>query len=163
MRRRLTTVAVVAVLQLVMVGVAVAPRLSAYVRGDEYLLRVAPVDPVDPFRGAYVDLTYPDLQPGDGRRGQELRSGGTTYIPLVRDGAYWVGAGYRTERPDDGPYLTCDSQGFSVTCGIESWFTDQDEARRLQHEVADGAVATVRIDHRGNAAVVALEPGAGEQ
>ena len=25
------------------------------------MLRVAPVDPIDPFRGAYVELAYPDL------------------------------------------------------------------------------------------------------
>ena len=41
----MVTVAVVAVLELVIVGVAVAPRISAYARGEEYLLRVAPVDP----------------------------------------------------------------------------------------------------------------------
>ena len=42
-----------------------------------------------------------------------------------------------------------------MSCGIESWFTDQDEAKRLEAEVADGAVATVKIDDRGNAAIVA--------
>lgn len=151
------TVALVAAVQLVLVSVAVAPRLSAYMRGEEYLLRVAPVDPIDPFRGAYVDLTYPDLQLGDVRRPADLRPEGTTYVPLVRDGDYWVGAGYQAERPEDGPYLACDSDGFSVSCGIESWFTDQDQARRLQAEVAEGAVATVRIDDRGNAAIVALD------
>jgi uncharacterized membrane-anchored protein len=156
MKRRMVTVAVVAVLQLVIVGVAVAPRLSAYTRGEEYLLRVAPVDPIDPFRGAYVDLTYPDLQPGNGRRA-DRPTGGTTFVRLVPDGDYWVAAGYETDRPTEGPYLTCDSDGFDVSCGIESWFTDQDEARRLEAEVADGAVATVRIDGRGNAAIIALD------
>ena len=79
----------------------------------------------------------------------------------MRDGDYWVAAGYETDRPADGPYLTCDSDGFGVTCGIESWFTNQDEARRLEAEVVDGAVATVRIDDRGNAAIVALDGAAG--
>ena len=156
----MVTVAVVAVLELVIVGVAVAPRISAYARGEEYLLRVAPVDPIDPFRGAYVDLTYPDLQPGGGG-GSDQTPAGTTFVPLVRDGDYWVAAGYETDRPADGPYLTCDSDGFGVTCGIESWFTNQDEARRLEAEVVDGAVATVRIDDRGNAAIVALDGAAG--
>ena len=55
-------VGAVALVQLALVGVAVAPRLSARLTGDEYRLRVAPVDPIDPFRGAYVDLDYPDLQ-----------------------------------------------------------------------------------------------------
>ncbi len=156
MKRRMVTVAVVAVLQLVIVGVAVAPRLSAYARGEEYLLRVAPVDPVDPFRGAYVDLTYPDLQPGNGRRADRPTEG-TTFVPLVPDGDFWVAAGYESDRPADGPYLTCHSNGFDVSCGIESWFTSQEEALRLEAEVADGAVATVRIDDRGNAVIVALD------
>ncbi len=153
----MATVAVVAVLQLVVVGVAVAPRLSAYARGEEYLFRVAPVDPIDPFRGAYVDLTYPDLQPGDERRVADLPPDGKVFLPMVRDGDYWVADGYESDRPAEGPYLTCDSHGFSVSCGIESWFTNQDEARRLEAEVADGAAATVRIDDRGNAAIVGLD------
>jgi uncharacterized membrane-anchored protein len=156
MTRRMVTVAVVAVLQLVIVVVAVAPRLSAYALGDEYLLRVAPVDPIDPFRGAYVDLNYPDLQPGD-ERGSDRPEEGTTFVPLERDGDYWVAASYESERPGDGPYLACESDGFGVTCGIESWFTGQDEALRIEAEVADGATATVRIDDRGNAAIVGLE------
>ena len=48
--------------QAALVGVAVAPQLSARVTGDTYLFRVAPLDPIDPFRGAYVTLDYPDLQ-----------------------------------------------------------------------------------------------------
>jgi uncharacterized membrane-anchored protein len=154
----MVTVAVVAVVQLVLVGVAVAPRLSAYARGDDYLLRVAPVDPIEPFRGAYVDLTYPDLQPGT-RPGSGRVAAGTTYVRLVRDGDFWVAASYETERPDEGPYLACDTDGFSLSCGIESWFTGQDQAKRLESQVADeGAVATVRIDDRGHAVIVALDP-----
>jgi citrate lyase beta subunit len=52
MRSLAAKVTVVALVQLALVGVAVAPRLSARLTGDEYLLRVAPVDPVidDPDR-----------------------------------------------------------------------------------------------------------------
>jgi uncharacterized membrane-anchored protein len=149
------TVAVLAALQLVIVGIAVAPRLSAYARGEEYLLRVAPVDPIDPFRGAYVDLSYPDLLPAGGTDSM-VPADGTTYVLLERDGEFWVAGGYETERPADGPYLTCESDGSDLSCGIESWFTDQDDARRMEAEVADGAVATVRVDDRGNAVIVDL-------
>ena len=79
---------------------------------------------------------------------------------LAHEGDYWVAASFGTDRPDDDPYLTCDSDGSAVSCGIESWFTDQDQARRLQAEVAGGAVATVRVDDRGNAAIVALDAAA---
>jgi len=155
MRRRVALVAVVALVQAVLVVVAVAPRLSAHVRGEEYRFRVAPLDPIDPFRGAYVTLSYPDLQPGGRRMTREVPEG-TVYVPLVADGEFWKADGFESSRPEDGPYLTCDSSGWSLSCGIESWFTDQDEAQRLEREVADGAVATVLVDDRGNAAVVAL-------
>ena len=77
----LSKIAIVAVAQLALVGVAVAPQLSARAFGDEYRMRVAPVDPIDPFRGAYVDLGYPDLRldqepPDRRRRGDCLRHPG---------------------------------------------------------------------------------------
>ena len=56
MRSLAAKVTVVALVQLALVGVAVAPRLSARLTGDEYLLRVAPVDPIDPSpRSACID------------------------------------------------------------------------------------------------------------
>ena len=70
MRSVLLKVGAVALVQLALVGVAVAPRLSARLTGDEYRLRVQPVDPIDPFRGAYVDLDYPDLGRGARREGR---------------------------------------------------------------------------------------------
>jgi uncharacterized membrane-anchored protein len=156
----MVTVAVVAALQLVLVGVAVAPRLSAYVRGEEYRMRVAPVDPIDPFRGAYVALSYPDLRPAEGRVGAPPEDG-TTFVPLERDGDYWVAAGYQVDRPDEGPYLACDTDGWDLSCGIESWFASQADARHLEAAVVKGAVATVRVDDRGNAVIVDLAPADG--
>ncbi len=42
-----------------------------------------------------------------------------------------------------------------MECGIESWFLPQDEARALEDAVAAGTVvATVKVDGRGNAALV---------
>ena len=79
-------VGAVALVQLALVGVAVAPRLSARLTGDEYRLRVAPVDPIDPFRGAYVDLDYPDLNLDDEVAGDD----GTVYITLEEDGEVWT-------------------------------------------------------------------------
>ena len=83
MRSLAAKVTVVALVQLALVGVAVAPRLSARLTGDEYLLRVAPVDPIDPFRGAYVDLDYPDLHLDD-ERSDAVDGEGTLYVTLGR-------------------------------------------------------------------------------
>ena len=154
MRSVAAKVTVVALVQLALVGVAVAPRLSARLTGDEYLLRVAPVDPIDPFRGAYVDLDYPDLDLDRETPGDE----GTVYVTLERDGEVWVAGAHTRERPSDTPYLTCDDRDWRLRCGIESLFLPQDEAASMQADLGDGSmVAVVKVDGRGNAALVRVE------
>ncbi len=158
---RTAVTAVIAVGQLALVGVAVAPQLSARLTGDTYLMTVAPLDPIDPFRGAYVALDYPGLRHDDAQSlgttgrgalgdGQE----GEVYITLEQQGAVWVAVDWSRERPQDGPYLACDDRSWQVRCGIESFFLPQDDAATTGDLVRGGAVAEVRIDGRGNAAVV---------
>src|SRR5918993_2320592 len=147
-------VTVVALVQLALVGVAVAPRLSARLTGDEYLLRVAPLDPIDPFRGAYVDLDYPDLDLDRETRGDE----GTVYVTLEQDGDVWVASAYTRERPSGTPYLACDGRDWRLPCGTESLFLPPDDAASMQGDLGDGAmVAVVKVDGRGNAALIRLE------
>lgn len=150
--RRGPLIAGLVVLQLLLVGVGVWPQLSARLAGDSYRLRVEPVDPLDPLRGAYVELSYPDLR-------REHESGasesGTLYVSLARRGEVWVAAGRATERPSDGrPYLTCRQRWPEPDCGIGSFFLPQDKATRLERELARGAYAEVKVDGRGNAALV---------
>jgi len=142
--------------QLALLGGVLWPQLSARVTGDEYRLAVQPVDPIDPFRGAYVVLGYPDLplQP-DGGRPQPLS--GTVFVPLEERDGLWEGGDPVQARPSDGPYLRCEAE-YVLRCGIESLFASQEDARRLEQELADGAVATVRIDDRGNAALMGIDP-----
>lgn len=147
-------VAVVLLVQLALVGVAMVPQLSARATGDEFLLKVEPYDPVDPFRGAYVDLTYPDLQPPN----DEGSRHGTVYLPLVEEDGVWASTGPVEQRPDAGPYLTCDDHSWRLRCGIESYFLPQDEAATFEELVGSGtAVARVRIDARGHAALLGVE------
>lgn len=161
MTKRVMLVLGLAVLLLGLTTVAVWPQLSARVQGTEYRATVAPLDPVDPFRGAYVQLTYPDLRaPWEGPTGGEPaeRSSGRVYLRLEEvDGLLHTTERVRT-RPDEGPYLACESDGWSTTCGIESWFLPQAGAKALEERVAGGtAVAVIRIDGRGNAALVDVE------
>ncbi len=151
--------ALVLIAQLGLVGVAVAPQLSARATGEEYLMAVAPVDPIDPLRGAYVDLDYPDvyLTNADGTRVD--RFDGAVFVRLVERDGLWVSDGFTTSRPSEGPYLACDDRSWRLRCGIESWFLPQEEAADFQELVSEGgAVARVRIDSRGHAALVAVEP-----
>ena len=144
-------VASAALLQLALVAGVVSGQLSARLTGDEYTLRVEPLDPIDPLRGAYVTLDYPDLvATNDGIAGEP----GDLYLPLVADGEVWAAGTPTRARPADGPYLACDDRDWRVECGIESWFLPQDEARETEDLLGDGAVAELRVDGRGNAAVV---------
>jgi uncharacterized membrane-anchored protein len=150
-----------------LVVVAVWQPLAARLTGEEIALRVEPIDPLDPFRGAYVELGYPDLplQPlqDSGPVSEEEAEAfdearGTAYVPLRQQGAVWVGGSVQRTRPSDGMYLTCDDSEWRLSCGIESWFLPQDEARALEEVVRGGtAVATVKVDGGGNAALVAVE------
>jgi uncharacterized membrane-anchored protein len=143
--------------QALIVAVAVSGQLSARLLGDDVLLRVRPVDPIDPFRGAYVDLDYPDL-PGQLRDPVDAsRRTGEVFIPLIPQGEVWVGGALTQRRPDEGRYLRCDDAGYRVRCGIESLFLPQDQAARMQDELSDGAVATVTVDSRGNAALAGVQ------
>jgi len=158
---RIAATGIIAVSQLALVTVGVAPQLSARVTGETYLVRVAPVDPIDPFRGAYVALDYPDLRHGGSQSFVEPGHGsledgepGDVYITLVEEDGVWIGEEWSRTRPDDGPYLACDDRSWQVRCGIESWFLPQDDAQDAEQLLRDGAVAELRVDDRGNAAVV---------
>jgi uncharacterized membrane-anchored protein len=148
-------VAAAVVVQLALVAVAVSGQLSARLTGDEYSFRVEPVDPIDPFRGAYVALDYPDLVPNDENLPGDR---GDVFLPLTEDGEVWAAGTPTRTRPDDGPYLACTDRNYEVRCGIDSWFLPQDDARELEGAIRDGdVVARVRIDGRGNAALVAVD------
>ncbi len=126
--------------------------------GDEYLLEVAPVDPIDPFRGAYVALSYPGLPNGVDLEKRSNAGEGTVYVPLVRSGRVWTGRMPTAQPPASGPFLRCQDEPWRLRCGIDSWFLPQDKAIAMERAVQQGnAVAKVRIDGRGNAALVDVE------
>ena len=150
-------IAAAAVAQLAVIGLAVAPQLSSRLAGEDYLMEVRPVDPIDPFRGAYVSLDYPGLQSDGGSQPPSMDDGerGEVFIPLVEEDGFWVAADWRRTRPEEGPYLACDDDDWAIRCGVESWFASQDTAHELERQLAeDGGVATVRIDAEGNAVLV---------
>jgi uncharacterized membrane-anchored protein len=147
--------------QLGLVAVGVWPQLSARAVGEEIQLRVRPVDPIDPFRGAYVALRYPDLRVNGVRGGagplEDGEESGTVYVTVGEDDGVWVAQRWSRTRPEEGTYLRCSDRSWQIRCGIESWFLPQDDALALEREVSRGTVvATVKVDGRGNAAIVGV-------
>ena len=160
LRSRAARTAAAVAVQLALVSLAVAGPLSARLTGEEYVLDVAPVDPIDPFRGAYVALSYPGLpQPAEiDPDGADSHGDRDVYVPLVRSGEVWKSTGIETERPQSGPYLRCVDDGWQLRCGIESLFLPQDEALAMERDVQAGsAVARIKVDSRGNAALVDVQ------
>ncbi len=163
---RVVRVGAVVLAQLLLVGVAVWPSLSARVTGEHVTLRVQPFDPIDPFRGAYADLSYPDLPSAGGPAASSRTpdqqqalddARGAAYVPLTRAGAVWLGGPLVRTPPADGLYLACDDSDYRLRCGIESWFLPQDAAAGLQEALRGGtARATVTVDASGHAALVAV-------
>ncbi|MDP9443969.1 MAG: GDYXXLXY domain-containing protein [Actinomycetota bacterium] len=160
---RTRRVVVASLVQLALLPIAVAGPLSARLTGEEYLLEVAPVDPIDPFRGAYVALSYPGLPNDQDRTEREDDGSDTAYIPLVRSGEVWVGLPVVAQRPESGPFLRCKDEHWRLRCGIDSFFLAQDQAYKMEQAVREGeAVAKVLIDSRGNAALVEVDIRGGE-
>lgn len=162
--KRLLAVGLLAVAQLGLTAVAVAPQLSARATGDTYLMRVQPVDPVDPFRGRYVTLHYPDLQVGSSEDWGETPSigvhddgrSGTLFLSLVEKDGVWAVDRVTRNKPDTDHFIRCSDSAWEIRCGIESLFVNENRAPQIEEELSGGAVAEVRIDGRGNAAVVGL-------
>ena len=164
-RRLAITLPILFVLQLVLVGLAVWPQLSARTTGDEVRLRVEPIDPIDPFRGAYATLGYPDLRRNDSESAEggmgsmeDGENSGDVFVTLARKGDVWVASGWSRTRPESGRYLRCNDPDWQIRCGIESFFLPPAKALQAEEDHRDGGrVAVVKVDGRGNAAVVDLE------
>lgn len=140
--RRTPWVVAATVIQLLLVPLAVFGQLSARLTGDEVVLRVGPVDPIDPLRGAYVALSYPDLQPDGvqqealyGSKGDHNEDRGRLYVVLDERDGVQVAAEYTRHRPDGRTYLACDDEDWQLRCGIESLFLPQGKAADVQRDI----------------------------
>lgn len=148
--RKLVVVALA--LQLALLAWVAYPRLSPRLFGREYLIVAHAVDPVDPFRGRYVDLRY-DLGVGY----TDLR--GPVWVSLRHGRKLWRLGAVTRERPHGTPAMRCESSSSEVRCGIESFFASEANARALAQALVDrGALARVRIDTAGRAAIIGLTP-----
>jgi uncharacterized membrane-anchored protein len=163
-------VAAAVVVQALLLGVAVWASLAARFTGDEVLLRVGVADSWELNDDAYVRLDYPDL-PGDehypeGEVSEEEVEAiedeqGLAFVPLTREGETWVGGEVVREEPSDGLFLRCDDSQWQLRCGIETAYLatgSENDAVRDALRTGD-ALATVRVDGSGHAALMSVTAG----
>jgi uncharacterized membrane-anchored protein len=146
-KRTLAFIALVTALVLVPLGLIAwnEYRLSS---GDRIVLRVQPVDPNDPFRGEYVELTYPISRLDT----QGAKPGTTVYVPLRKHGRAWTGDHVERERPDGGTFIRGRVAAFGIRYGIETFFVEEGQAREYEQAIARGLLfAEVVIDDDGDA------------
>ena len=116
-------------------------------------LKTAPVDPVDPFRGRYVTLSYeisvaPDAASAPSAVG--LR-------PAHRRRRDWLGGTPTATQPDEGTFIRgYVSPSGRIEFGIERYFTDEDEAQRL--EAAGPLLVDVVLSDDGVARIAGVRP-----
>jgi len=118
-------------------------------RGQDVVLRTQPVDPVDLVRGRYVALRY-DIS------GLQGPVGKTVYVPLREQGDYWTGSVATTEKPEDGVFIRGVATRSGIVYGIETYYADEDEARRLER-VSGSLRVRVSLDDRGKARIEGVE------
>jgi uncharacterized membrane-anchored protein len=146
-RRRLVFVIVVAA-QLILPLAMIGANELALATGTKVTLLTAPVDPLDPFRGRYVELSY-EIS----RLPAWAATKGTAYVELERRGDRWVVYDVHPIHPHgDRPVIRGQATGRSVVYGIETYFVDEDEAPRLER-VQGRLLVDVVVDADGKARI----------
>ena len=144
--RRLAFSAMVAI-QLAVPLALIGANELALARGRAVTLATIPVDPLDPFRGRYVELRY-EISSGNVPDGWD-----TVYQVLVARGDRWVSAGMYPVRPDtDQPVIRGSVRDGRVEYGIETYYADEDEAPLLERR-AGRLIVDVVLDADGRARI----------
>jgi uncharacterized membrane-anchored protein len=156
------------VFQLLVLAAMMVQPLMTLATGDTILLRVAPVDPRDLFRGDYVILSYDISQPTrDGsaatlgtRENLSPLAGKTIYTRLApdADGKHWHADGYQLEPPTDGKFIRGTVANFgNVTYGIEQYFVQEGQGLEYEQAVNERKLsAEIVLDRHGNAQLKGL-------
>jgi uncharacterized membrane-anchored protein len=141
------------------VPLAMAGLKEAHLAFDRSVrLKTQPVDPLDVFRGRYVQLNYEiSSLPAQG-----VGPGQTVYVPLRDVGDRWVGETVLTFRPSEEPFIrgrVAEASGGQarIDYGIESYFVDERKAREYEGAAQGGNVyVDVVLDDDGDAQIERL-------
>lgn len=146
--------------QLLLLVSMTAMELVPHVRGETILVRTAPVDPRDLFRGDYVILNYEFsrlphyAEMGHGTPGQ------TVYVTMAPepDGKHWFGVKYSDIKPNSGIFLKGTLvKGDRIEYGIESYFVQEGKGKEYEQAIRAGNLsAEIAVDPSGKSALKGL-------
>jgi uncharacterized membrane-anchored protein len=155
--------------QLVILVAMIALRAIPLVTGQTVLVKVAPVDPRDLFRGDYVILSYDfsrvSQEEIDGISDKERGSwkkleGRAVYVPLVPDsnGVHMRAGKATVVKPLAGLFLKGHMKRYgSVEFGIEACYVQEGAGRRYELAIRDRQLsAELAVTSSGQAALRGL-------
>jgi uncharacterized membrane-anchored protein len=142
MTRRALFWALVGIQAVIPVGM-LGLKEARYAGADRVLLQVQPVDPLDPFRGQYVALSY--------SISRLSAPSGTVYVPLFQTGDAWTGYLVSTSRPRSGTYIRGQSDGSGrIVYGIEHAYVQEGTGRRYEEAAREHRLyAEISLDGDG--------------
>ena len=152
---------IIIILQVLFLFAMIGVRYYTFSAGAPVLLKAAPVDPWDMFRGEYVMLEY-DITwlRGEGLGLDSYRQQ-DVYVVLGKGEKYWNAAGIYVDKPDltgsqvfikgKVDYYDEFKKQYHVSYGIESYYVEEGTGMRLQQ--ARAFDTQIRIDRFGNAVI----------
>ncbi len=109
--------------------------------GKTVVLQTVPVDPMDLFRGEYVQLRYTISTLGDIPGVTTLEHGDKAYVHLEQDGEVWEATEVSKTRHDDwdvfiaGKVTRVGRNTTTVEYGIESYFVPQGKGPEIERAI----------------------------
>ncbi len=159
--KRSYKIGIIVILQVLFLFGMIGVKYYTLASGTPILLKAAPVDPWDVFRGEYVrleyDITWVDSGGLDlgGNRQQDV------YVVLEKGDKYWNAVGVYLDKPvltggqvfikGKAGYFNNLKGEYHVSYGIESYYVEEGTGIGLQQ--AGGFDARIRIDRFGNAVI----------
>ncbi len=145
----------------------IALRAIPLVTGQTVLVKVAPVDPRDLFRGDYVILSYDfsrldpqeiqGLSKSNSRANRASYEGRMVYVPLVPDtnGVHMRAGKPTVMKPATGLFLRGQMERYgSMKFGIESYYVQEGTGLRYEQAIRDRQLtAELAVTSSGQAAL----------
>lgn len=159
--KRSYKIGLIVCLQILFLFSMIGFRYYTLATGTPVLLKAAPVDPRDVFRGEYVMLEY-DISYIKGENlNSEDPQNKNVYVVLEKGDKYWNPAGVYLDKPGldinqifiKGKINYYDSRRneYHVTYGLESYYVEEGQGREI--EQLKNFDAQIKIDRFGNAVI----------